>query len=69
MTSSLQSASDVVLRNRAGGPESVIDEVERRAPDGFISLADVIDPAELEKIISDYAQASGQSAAGRPQME
>jgi hypothetical protein len=57
--------SDVVLRNRAGGPESVIDEVERRAPDGFSSLADVIDPAELEKIVSDYAQASGQSAADR----
>jgi hypothetical protein len=32
-------------------------------PDGFSSLADVIDPAELEKIVSDYAQASGQSAA------
>jgi 2-polyprenyl-6-methoxyphenol hydroxylase-like FAD-dependent oxidoreductase len=58
-------ASDVVLRNRAGGPESVIDEVERRAPDGFSRLADVIDPAELEKIVSDYAQASGQSAADR----
>jgi hypothetical protein len=41
----------------------VIDEVERRAPDGFSSLADVIDPAELEKIVSDYARASGQSAA------
>jgi hypothetical protein len=43
----------------------VIDEVERRAPDGFSSLADVIDPTELEKIVSDYAQASGQSAADR----
>jgi 2-polyprenyl-6-methoxyphenol hydroxylase-like FAD-dependent oxidoreductase len=57
--------SDVVLRNRAGGPEGVIDEVERRAPDGFGSVADVIDPAELEKMVSDYAQAAGQSAAGR----
>ena len=26
---------DVVLRNRVGGPESVIDEVERRAPTGY----------------------------------
>jgi 2-polyprenyl-6-methoxyphenol hydroxylase-like FAD-dependent oxidoreductase len=57
--------SEVVLRNRAGGPEGVIDEVERRAPDGFSSLADVIDPAELEKIVSGYARASGQSAADR----
>ena len=55
--------SEVVLRNRAGGPESVIDEVERRAPAGFSNLADVIDPAELQKIVSDYARASGQSAA------
>ncbi|MGH3170866.1 MAG: FAD-dependent monooxygenase, partial [Trebonia sp.] len=56
--------SDVVLRNRAGGPERVIDEVERRAPDGFTRLADVIDPAELEKILSGYAQASRQAASG-----
>jgi len=58
--------SDVVIRNRAGGPERVIDEVERRAPDGFRKLADVIDKAELETIVSGYAQASGQSAADRP---
>jgi 2-polyprenyl-6-methoxyphenol hydroxylase-like FAD-dependent oxidoreductase len=57
--------SDVVLRNRAGGPERVIDEVERRAPDGFTRLEDVIDPAELEKIVSGYAQATGQSAGDR----
>ena len=59
--------SDVVLRNRAGGPEQVIDEVERRAPDGFTRLADVIDPAEVEKIVGGYARASGQAArsAGR----
>lgn len=54
-------ATDVVLRNRAGGPEQVIDEVERRAPDGFDRLEDVIDPAELTAIVTSYAQASGQS--------
>lgn len=53
--------SEVVLRNRTGGPENVIDEVERRAPDGFTRLADVIDPATLEGIVSGYAQASGSS--------
>lgn len=58
--------SDVVLRNREGGPERVIDEVERRAPDGFTRLEDVIDPAELEKIVSGYARASRQAAASRP---
>ena len=58
--------SDVVLRNRAGGPERVIDEVERRAPDGFSKLEDVIDPAELEKIVTGYAQASRQAASAAP---
>ena len=57
--------SDVVIRDRVGGPERVTDEVERRAPDGFSNLADVIDPADLEKIVSGYAQASRQSAAQR----
>jgi len=39
----------------------VIDEVERRAPDGFERLDDEIDPAELESIVTGYAQASGSS--------
>ncbi|HYH32351.1 MAG TPA: flavin-dependent oxidoreductase, partial [Pseudonocardia sp.] len=34
----LPATSEVVLRNRVGGPEGVIDEVERRAPDGFERL-------------------------------
>jgi 2-polyprenyl-6-methoxyphenol hydroxylase-like FAD-dependent oxidoreductase len=57
--------SDVVLRNRAGGPERVIDEMERRAPDGFDKLEEVIDPAELEKIVAGYAQASRQDAGAK----
>jgi 2-polyprenyl-6-methoxyphenol hydroxylase-like FAD-dependent oxidoreductase len=55
----LPATSNMVLRNRMGGPEGVIDEVERRAPDGFTSLADVIDPAELEAVVSGYARISG----------
>jgi 2-polyprenyl-6-methoxyphenol hydroxylase-like FAD-dependent oxidoreductase len=55
----LPATSEVVLRNRVGGPEGVIDEVERRAPDGFDRLEDVIDPAELEAVVSGYAEASG----------
>lgn len=57
----LPPTSDVVLRNRIGGPESVIDEVERRAPDGFERLDDVMDAAELESVLSSYATASGAS--------
>src|SRR6266702_1737304 len=52
---------EVVLRNRKGGPESVIDEVERRAPEGFSRLEDVIDSATLEAIVNRYAHASGSS--------
>jgi 5-methylphenazine-1-carboxylate 1-monooxygenase len=57
----LPATSEVVLRNRVGGPESVIDEVERRAPDGFSRLEDVIDVAELEAVVSGYARVSGAS--------
>ena len=50
--------AEIVLRNRVGGPESVIDEVERRAPDGFSRLEDVIDATEIDAIVGGYAQAS-----------
>lgn len=51
--------SDVVLRNRVGGPEQVIDEVERRAPGGFDRIADVITGDELDAIFSGYHRAAG----------
>jgi 5-methylphenazine-1-carboxylate 1-monooxygenase len=54
----LAATRQVVLRNRAGGPEGVIDEVERRAPHGFSRIEDVIDPAELQTMINSYIQAS-----------
>jgi 5-methylphenazine-1-carboxylate 1-monooxygenase len=57
----LLATSEVVLRNRAGGPENVIDEVERRAPEGFARIEDVIDPTELEAIVTSYARVSGAS--------
>ncbi|QRP50296.1 flavin-dependent oxidoreductase [Amycolatopsis sp. FDAARGOS 1241] len=57
----LAATSEVVLRNRRGGPENVIDEVERRAPDGFSRLEDVIDAAALEAIVTGYAQVTGAS--------
>lgn len=57
----LPPTTEVVLPNRVGGPESVIDEVERRAPDGFSRLEDVISAAELETVVNAYAQVSGSS--------
>ncbi|MDA3647853.1 flavin-dependent oxidoreductase [Saccharopolyspora indica] len=57
----LATTSEVVLRNRRGGPENVIDEVERLAPNGFSDIDDVIEPAELEAIIASYAQVTGAS--------
>lgn len=61
----LPATSDVVLRNRKSGPERVIDVVEQLAPDGFTDIKDVIDPAELEAIVSGYTQASGASRVAR----
>lgn len=57
----LAATSEVVLRNRLGGPESVIDEVERRAPEGFSRIEDVIDSATLEAAVAGYAKAAGGS--------
>ncbi|MEU3270885.1 flavin-dependent oxidoreductase [Saccharomonospora sp. NPDC006951] len=50
---------DIVLRNRLGGPERVIDEVERRAPGGFSRIGDVMAADEIDAIVSGYAAASG----------
>jgi 5-methylphenazine-1-carboxylate 1-monooxygenase len=50
----LPATSAIVVSNRVGGPERVIDEVERRAPGGFSRLEDVIAPAALEAIVSGY---------------
>ncbi|MDL4816576.1 flavin-dependent oxidoreductase [Actinomadura opuntiae] len=64
----LPATTRIVLRNRLGGPEQVIDEVERRAPEGFDRIEDVITPAELEAIVASYVQASGgtRDRADRP---
>jgi 5-methylphenazine-1-carboxylate 1-monooxygenase len=59
----LPATSELVHRNRKGGPEGVIDKVEERAPDGFTRLEDVIDPAELDAIVTGYAKASGVTRA------
>jgi 5-methylphenazine-1-carboxylate 1-monooxygenase len=49
--------TEIVHRNRRGGPEEVIDLVEQRAPDGFAHITDVVDPAELEAVVNSYLAA------------
>jgi len=55
----LPKTAEIVRNNRKGGPEGVIDEVERRAPDGFKSIDDVLSHAEREAIVKGYAQLAG----------
>jgi 2-polyprenyl-6-methoxyphenol hydroxylase-like FAD-dependent oxidoreductase len=49
---------EIVRMNRIGGPESVIDEVERRAPAGFALVDDVLSYSERERIVRGYAKRS-----------
>src|SRR5262249_59835585 len=49
----------IVLSNRRGGPEGVIDLVEARAPDGFDDLDAVASYAEREAIVRGYASLAG----------
>ncbi len=51
--------SAIVLRNREGGPEQVIDAVESRAPHGFDELESVLSYTEREAIVKGYARLAG----------
>jgi 2-polyprenyl-6-methoxyphenol hydroxylase-like FAD-dependent oxidoreductase len=55
----LPKTAEIVRNNRTGGPEGVIDEVERRAPDGFTRVEDVLSHAEREAIVKGYARLAG----------
>jgi 2-polyprenyl-6-methoxyphenol hydroxylase-like FAD-dependent oxidoreductase len=55
----LPTTAEIVRTNRRGGPEGVIDEVERRAPDGFSDIEDVLSHAKREAIVKGYAQLAG----------
>ena len=54
--------AEVVTLNRRGGPEGVIDEVERRAPDGCDDLDAVISLEERAAIVRGYAATAGYAA-------
>jgi 2-polyprenyl-6-methoxyphenol hydroxylase-like FAD-dependent oxidoreductase len=51
--------TEIVLNNRKGGPERVIDMLEERAPEGFRDVDDVAPFAEREAIVRGYAAMAG----------
>jgi 2-polyprenyl-6-methoxyphenol hydroxylase-like FAD-dependent oxidoreductase len=51
--------SAIVLSNRRGGPEAVIDMIEARAPDGFDDIDAVASYAEREGVVRGYASLAG----------
>ena len=57
--------AEIVLNNRKGGPERVIDVLEERAPDGFTDVDAVASHAEREAIVRGYASMAGICARSR----
>ncbi|MGE0626813.1 MAG: flavin-dependent oxidoreductase [Hyphomicrobiaceae bacterium] len=55
----LPKTAELIRLNRKGGPELVIDEVEKRAPAGFNSIDAVLSHAEREAIVRGYAGKAG----------
>ena len=51
--------AQIVLTNRRGGPEGVIDMVEARAPNGFTDIEQVASHAERAAIVRGYAKVAG----------
>lgn len=51
--------SQIVLSNRRGGPEGVIDLVEARAPHGFDDIEAVASYEEREQVVRGYASLAG----------
>ena len=55
----LPATAEIVMANRRGGPEGVIDLVEERAPEGFDDLEAVASYAERAAIVRGYASMAG----------
>jgi 2-polyprenyl-6-methoxyphenol hydroxylase-like FAD-dependent oxidoreductase len=51
--------TEIVLNNRKGGPERVIDVLEERAPHGFTNVDAIASYAEREAIVRGYASLAG----------
>jgi 5-methylphenazine-1-carboxylate 1-monooxygenase len=63
--------NDITLRNRRFGPETALQLVEERAPNGFDRLEDVISPQELNDGPKAFALAAGldvESVNARPSL-
>jgi 2-polyprenyl-6-methoxyphenol hydroxylase-like FAD-dependent oxidoreductase len=55
----LPPTTQIVLMNRKGGPEGVIDAVEERAPEGFTNIDDVLPYEHRKAIVRGYASTAG----------
>jgi 2-polyprenyl-6-methoxyphenol hydroxylase-like FAD-dependent oxidoreductase len=55
----LPMTTQIVLMNRKGGPEGVIDAIERLAPDGFSNVDDVLSYDQRMAIVRGYASTAG----------
>jgi 2-polyprenyl-6-methoxyphenol hydroxylase-like FAD-dependent oxidoreductase len=53
----------IVLANRKGGPERVIDMVEARAPEGFEAIDAIASHDEREAVVRGYARLAGYSTS------
>lgn len=51
--------AEIVLANRRGGPEGVIDMIEARAPDGFDAIDEVASYEERKAMVRNYASLAG----------
>ena len=60
----LPKTAEIVRLNRGGGPERVIDEVEKRAPAGFADIESVLSHAERAAIVGGYAGTAGFATPG-----
>jgi 2-polyprenyl-6-methoxyphenol hydroxylase-like FAD-dependent oxidoreductase len=60
----LPKTAEVVALNRKGGPERVIDEVEKRAPAGFDDIDAVMSVAERAALVGGYARTAGFDKVG-----
>ncbi len=55
--------ANIVRMNRREGLDVILDMVHERAPNGFSRLADVIDPAEISRVVQQYKMAAGHRPA------
>lgn len=61
----LGKTGDVVRNNRLGGPERVIDEVEKLSPSGFEDIDKVLSFADRQAIVQGYAKMAGFATRNR----